>query len=59
MPAGAVGSVWASGSWSTTAWETETWADAGAAPSSVTGFAAWQSAVVFASSWLLAVVASR
>lgn len=28
MPAGPVGSVWASGSWSETAWEADTWADA-------------------------------
>ena len=31
MPAGPVGSVWASGSWSATAWEENTWADASAA----------------------------
>lgn len=28
MPAGPVGSVWTSGSWSNTAWEENTWADA-------------------------------
>ena len=32
MPAGPVGSVWASGSWSDTAWEANTWANALAAP---------------------------
>ncbi len=31
MPAGAVGSVWAAGSWSNTCWEANTWANAVAA----------------------------
>jgi len=30
MPAGAVGSVWATGSWSDTCWETGTWGTASA-----------------------------
>ena len=30
MPAGAVGSCWASGSWSNTCWEANAWADAAA-----------------------------
>ena len=28
MPAGPIGSVWTSGSWSDTCWEVDTWADA-------------------------------
>ena len=31
MPAGAVGSVWATGSWTDLCWETNTWANAIAA----------------------------
>jgi hypothetical protein len=37
MPAGPIGSVWASGTWSDTAWEANTWADAGASPAATTG----------------------
>jgi hypothetical protein len=29
MPAGPVGSVWASGTWTDTCWEENTWADVG------------------------------
>jgi hypothetical protein len=32
VPAGAVGSVWANGSWPDTAWEAGAWAEAGDAP---------------------------
>jgi hypothetical protein len=28
MPAGAIGSVWETGTWEDTAWEADTWADA-------------------------------
>jgi hypothetical protein len=54
MPAAPVGSVWATGSWSDTAWEANAWADAvePEPQTSVTGYAAWQSAVM-ASLWLL------
>lgn len=34
MPAGAIGSVWASGSWTNTSWEANTWANAVVPPSS-------------------------
>ena len=32
MPAGPIGSSWASGSWEDTAWEEGSWADAGSFP---------------------------
>jgi hypothetical protein len=37
MPAGPIGSVWATGSWPDTAWEANTWADVagGATPTSL------------------------
>lgn len=50
MPA--PGSVWAADSWDVDAWEADTWADAEVAPTSVTGYAAWQSATM-TTSWLL------
>jgi len=55
MPAGPIGSSWATGSWADTAWEAGSWADLGSVDPSASrpGYAGWQSAVVFTSLWLL------
>lgn len=54
MPAGPVGSVWASGSWSATAWEQNTWANASAVSGiRAGGYPSWQAAVIAGSVCLL------
>jgi hypothetical protein len=56
VPAGPVGSVWASGSWSNTSWEEDTWADAaistGACPiGSVWASGSWSDTSWFCDTW--------
>lgn len=60
MPAGPIGSKWATGSWSDTCWEVGTWSSG--APTDVPGgggqggYLAWQASVIACSLLLMATI---